>query len=340
MVISLGLERTILWDQIRYTGSPEDFVWVLPVPSPEVEIEVADNLFFAELEASTAPQIFPRTLPVCPSDGGAGGFQDAGAGGGVTVYDEKVVGPYQTVVLGGDDSEGLVEWLTGNGYAIPESTVPAIDHYVETGSVFIVLRLAPDQDVSAMQPIRVEFPGFMGSFPLKMVTVGAAGSLALTLWVIAEQRYTTPNYGSKPIDPEQVRWNGSQSNYRELFLKAVDDQGGKGWVTEFAGSANSFFFGSPQWSVINEDHPYPYLTRLATEIRVDHIAEDLELAPDADPSWVSNQFFPTVKGPSCGGSNGGNGGGYVSGCTSSGPAGGLGIVGLLLVAGLLLRRRL
>src|SRR4051812_47597712 len=32
MVFALSLTRTTLWDQIRYSGEPEDFIWVLPVP--------------------------------------------------------------------------------------------------------------------------------------------------------------------------------------------------------------------------------------------------------------------------------------------------------------------
>ena len=107
MVVSLSPEKSILWDQIRYTGDPEDFVWVLPVPSPDAAVEIADDLFFAELESQTAPQVSAPPLPPldCPpppdcGDCGGGqndGFaQDAGAGGDVDVYREEVVGPYQT----------------------------------------------------------------------------------------------------------------------------------------------------------------------------------------------------------------------------------------------------
>ncbi len=146
MVVSLSPEKSILWDQIRYSGAPEDFVWVLPVPSPDVDIAVADDLFFFELESQTAPTISAPPLPpldcppppdddcvFCGGGGGqADGAQDAGAGD-VDVYREEVVGPYQTVVIGSDDPVALVTWLNENGYAVPESTRPTIRHYTHLG---------------------------------------------------------------------------------------------------------------------------------------------------------------------------------------------------------------
>ena len=299
MVVALSPEKSVLWDQIRYTGDPEDFVWVLPVPSADVAVNVADDLFFAELEAQTAPQVLPPPLPPldCPpppeSDcwfcqgGGAAGAQDAGAGaadGGVDVYREEVVGPYQTVVIGAEDPDALVRWLNENGYNVPEETTPTIRHYTEQESVFVVLRLAPDQGITAMQPIRVEYPGYMGSFPLKMVTVGAWGSLQMTLWVIAEQRYRTINYPGGEIDPAAVVWDfaAARSNYPELFRQTVTDLGGRAWITQHASSLANLWFESPEVLQVQEMIPYPFVTRLQTDMLVDHLNADLELGPAVD----------------------------------------------------------
>lgn len=302
MVVSLTPDRSILWDQIRYSGDPQDFVWVLPVPSPEVQIDVADDLFFAELEAQTAPQISPPALPPldCPpppdcDDCGAasGAAADAGAGG-VDVYREEVVGPYETVVIGSEDPAALVTWLNDHGYAVPESTTPTIRHYTELSSLFVVLRLAPDQGVSAMQPVRVEYPGYMSRFPLRMVTVGAYSSLTMTLWVIAEQRVASRNYPSVEIDPSQLVWDflAGSSNYRDLYRAAIDGAGGKAWVTQFAATLDSLYFQSPEAQAARQTLPYPYLTRLDTEMLVDHVAADLDLGPSDGP-YVSNYLQAT-----------------------------------------------
>ena len=304
MVVSLSPEKSILWDQIRYSGAPEDFVWVLPVPSPDVEIAVADDLFFFELEGQTAPTISAPPLPpldcppppeedcfFCGGGGGeAGGAQDAGAGD-VDVYREEVVGPYQTVVIGSEDPAALVTWLNENGYAVPESTRPTIRHYTDLGSLFVVLRLAPDQGVSAMQPVRVEYPGFMGTFPLRMVTVGATGALNMTLWIIAEQRYGGLNYPTVEIDPADLVWDfaSGSSNYRDLFRTAIDSAGGKAWVAQFAGMLDQLWIESEELAFARQTIAYPFLTRLETEMLVDHVAGDLRLGPSDGP-YVSNSL--------------------------------------------------
>lgn len=299
MVISLSLERTTLWDQIRYSGDPRDFVWVLPVPTAAATIEVADPIFFEELEAQTAPRISAPPLPPGPScppppDGFGGWAQDAGLAapdaGGVTVYHEEVVGPYQTVTIGSEDAGALQAWLDENGYRIPESTIPIIAWYVERGSVFVVMRLAPDEGVSAMQPVRVRYPGYMATFPLRMVSVGASGALDLTLWVVADQRFGPRNYAEARVREADLVWDWARggSNYAERFAAALDEAGGRAWVAEFAQPLSSLWFtATAEADVARVDLPAPFLTRLRTELLVDYLDQDLELAPAFDASWIS-----------------------------------------------------
>ncbi|HTM19610.1 MAG TPA: DUF2330 domain-containing protein, partial [Kofleriaceae bacterium] len=128
MVIALSTAETVLWDQIVYSGSASDFVWVLPVPSPLVKLELADEAFFTQLDAGTAPTIVPASPSPCSSAnaascGGGGGDSvpvDDDPSDGVTVYDRDVVGPYEMVTLGSEDPNALYDWLTLRGYAIPE----------------------------------------------------------------------------------------------------------------------------------------------------------------------------------------------------------------------------
>lgn len=173
MVIALGMDQTILWDQIIYSGNPSDFVWVLPVPTPEVDIEVTDNDFFDRIDRDTAPRIQPFRSPRrCRSSEGLSCaandpalYSDGPGADGVIVYDHGVVGPYATLTIGAEDPNALYAWLTDNGYNIAEESIPVMDHYIALEHAFIVLRLRPDADVSAMQPVRVRYPGFMGTFP-------------------------------------------------------------------------------------------------------------------------------------------------------------------------------
>jgi hypothetical protein len=298
MAVLISPERSILWDQITYTGSPEDFVWVLPVPSANVLVELAAPSFLDDLEAQTSPIVQPRP----PADPGepegcfgccAGSAADSAAGDvpsdEVMVYATSTVGPYETVIIGAEDPDALQDWLAGHGYPVPESTVPTIDHYVERGSVFVALRLAPSAGVQAMQPVRVTYQGALAQFPLEMVTVGASGELGMTLWVIAEQRYAPRNYAAVQIDPDDLvfDWSTTTSNYDDVFDRTMQDAGGRAWVIEHAAP-----FGALWWSaaadadLVRGAIPAPFVTRLRTRMLVDHLDEDLELAPADDAAPV------------------------------------------------------
>ena len=52
MVFSVSQQQTVLWDQIEYSGSPEDFAWILPVRSGAT-VQLSHEEFFAALDAIT-----------------------------------------------------------------------------------------------------------------------------------------------------------------------------------------------------------------------------------------------------------------------------------------------
>ncbi len=75
MVFAISEKQTVLWDQVRYSGNPREFAWVLPV-RPGTRIELAHNEWIAALDATTQPQITqPAPKPL-------GGFSGGGPYGG------------------------------------------------------------------------------------------------------------------------------------------------------------------------------------------------------------------------------------------------------------------
>jgi hypothetical protein len=249
--------------------------------------------------------VTPASPSPCDAAAAGGGCGGSGFGGfgpgpvdGVEVYDRGVVGPYETVTLGSDDPNALFAWLAGNGFAYPAEAIPILEHYTALGSAFVVLRLRPGADVSAMQPVRLRFRGFMGTFPLRMVVVGATGSVDLSLWVIAEQRYAALNYPTVEVDDGELAWDWStnRSNYDDVFEAAIARSGGRAWVTEYAAALGQSELAAALADVAAEDFAvagarvhYPYLTRLRTRMLVEHISEDLQLAPAEDASDVSRE---------------------------------------------------
>lgn len=148
MVFKIASNETILWDQVRYTGAPEEFAWVLPVREGAT-IELSHDEFIASLDAvtkttikgptrvCTIPNSSGQTQTVTPDGDDSGGCgstgdsdfasasrnsgADAGAGSGsssidagtenenVEVVSQAVIGPYESVTLRAkDDSKGDV----------------------------------------------------------------------------------------------------------------------------------------------------------------------------------------------------------------------------------------
>jgi MYXO-CTERM domain-containing protein len=252
MAFSISPTRTILWDQIRYQGDPADFAWVLPV-GQGAYVELARDEWLGALDALSSPTIYAPPVNCPASNAGGGGFGcgasaanfagDAGAtadasAGGVQVISQNVVGPYEAVTIRSSSGEAISTWLTGNGYAIPPTIQPILDAYTSEGFDFIALKLAPNQGVQAMQPVRVITPGASPTLPLRMVAAGIGSSVGLTLYVVSEGRYEPTNFPSLLVDRTKLAWDPYQvrSNYTQLFDDTV--AAGHGWVTEFAGSAS------------------------------------------------------------------------------------------------------
>jgi hypothetical protein len=107
MALSLSADRTILWDQFRYSGRPSDFSWILPIQNgPDVRIEVADNRFLTALDNLSAPVLNAPQRPYCETeaDTAFGGLRSAAAppaaDAGVAVLQEQVVASLRRILQG------------------------------------------------------------------------------------------------------------------------------------------------------------------------------------------------------------------------------------------------
>src|SRR5262245_47304937 len=56
MAFAVSGNRTVLWDQIQYTGNPGEFGWVLPV-APGATIELSNDAWFEALETATTTKV-------------------------------------------------------------------------------------------------------------------------------------------------------------------------------------------------------------------------------------------------------------------------------------------
>jgi hypothetical protein len=250
MVFAISEAQTTLWDQIRYSGSPADFVWVLPVANAStLRFGLADDRFVNAVDQFSAPEIIARFAGCAAADGGGGAFTGCGAsnGSGVTTGGnasestrimrdgEAIVGPYDVSVISTDNGSGrLDEWLGRNGYAVPDATRSAIDYYVGLHFDFIALRLAPGAGVQEMQPVRITTRGYSPILPLRMVAAGIGDKVGLSLMVIASTRVEARGFDNVEFRTNELRWDpvAGHSNYRELFSRTLAEHSGRAWVIE------------------------------------------------------------------------------------------------------------
>lgn len=300
MAVALSLTETTLWDQIEYAGSPEDFVWVLPVRGG-VPVELADNAFFEALEQTTRITMQAPNPPVTSCSTFCGGFlasagapesRDA-ADAGVTIYHQASIGPYETVTIGSTDPNALVSWLRDHGYAVPDSILPTIRYYTDQGMDFAVLRLAPNAGVNQMQPVRVTSPGLNPTFPLRMVSAGVEGKVGLELFVFAEGRYQAANFANAEVARDRLTydWATSTFNYEVLYSQAASTEGGRVWVTEYAQAVQPYtieYYSSydesgvahsaaEDYAVVTRGLSSPYLTRMTSDMPAEFLTRDLVL---------------------------------------------------------------
>jgi hypothetical protein len=257
MALSISTTQTVLWDQIRYSGDPAEFAWVLPVREG-AKLELSNDAFFTALDTSSQPVVFaPNTfggnygcgLTGCAASEAASDSAGAPGAGQVQVLSQSVVGPYETVTLRATDPTALRSWLKSHAFAIPEAVEPTIDAYVRESFDFIALRLRPDCGERSMQPVRIVTKGADPTLPLRMVAAGVGARVGLTLYVISEGRWQPQNFPHATVEGARVLWNRTQSksNYEPLVQELMAASDGRTWVAEYADKPQLFTTSDPRF---------------------------------------------------------------------------------------------
>jgi hypothetical protein len=274
MVLSISKTQTALWDQVRYTGDPAEFAWVLPV-GVGASVELARDEWINALDQATkvsvkGPDVScgrigsgsavgcgtrSDSAPAYGSRNESSGADSDGGfanGQGVVVVGQAVVGPYQSVVIRANRGEAISLWLKDNGFVIPDAILPTLVSYTRAGFDFLALKLRPGIGVRAMRPVRVVSPGASFALPLRMVAAGIGAKVGLSLFVISEGRVQAQNFPNATIDPKKLTWDpeATRSNYRELAQASLAAEGGRTWLTESAVAPGtedvSVYPGSPR----------------------------------------------------------------------------------------------
>jgi len=237
--------------QIQYSGSAEEFGWLLPLPSIPT-LDVGTDELFAQLIAQTQPLykvtreyngdcwFDPSRGDSSSEDAGGGNGDGAGAPSddGPLVFRDSV-GPYDVAVLEADSKEPMLAWLDENGFFVPAGTDEAVEPYIREGAYFLALKLLKGNDVGDIQPVVVDYESDLPMIPIVLTGVAADPNMPVMVWVMGDSRAIPRNYHHTEINDAEIDWLNAGANYIEVINKAVDEaERAQSFVTEYAGTSD------------------------------------------------------------------------------------------------------
>ncbi len=216
VVLARNGNQTAITMASDYEGEPKEFAVVVPVPTfiERRQIGVVDSKTIDHIDTYTAPRLVeyfdedPCKPLVVASDGArpttlafmaAPAVTRKSAYTGVTVEASYDVAEYDVSILSARESDGLVNWLTDNGYRIPNGASEILGSYIRQNMRFFVakvnlerMKLSGSAYLRPLQ-VRYETPKFM--LPLRLGTVNANGPQDLIVYALTQGgRVEATNY--------------------------------------------------------------------------------------------------------------------------------------------------
>jgi len=264
-------ERTVLSMRNTYTGPPEDFAMVVPVPVVlrESNVKVIPRDIFDKVDRLTAPRLVeyweqdPCMQRVYPEEAMAPTAMAAPASAAaedesaekhhVKIEARFAVGEYDVVVLSASDSAGLDAWLHENRYKIPGGAEPYLRPYVQMGMKFFVAkvnvtkvkfeRVGRGPERAVLSPLRFHYDADDFFLPVRLGLINSGGKQDLVTIILSRSgRYEVSNYDNVAMPTNLDVTDGVRRQfgafYASLYDKVVGDDP-RAVVTEYAWEATS-----------------------------------------------------------------------------------------------------
>ena len=233
--------------QIQFAGNAEDFSWVVPVPALPDDILLGSNQTFTDLEIATRPQFNLErrgqgcfSQDVFASPVALENSADASAeSGGVVVEDVRNVGGYEVTTISGDNADSISQWLMDNNYDLTANGEALLAPYVEAGMKFVAAKLQQDRGTGSIQPLILKYQSDKPVVPIRLTAVAAVEDMGVLVWLLGDARAVPDNYLHVTPNYTRLDWfNGTQNaygSYQQLITDAMNEAGGQGFATDYAG---------------------------------------------------------------------------------------------------------
>lgn len=373
IVIARAGQSTTLTMFNDYEGDLAAFGLVVPVPEgvDSDNVRLADRGLLEKLDGYSQPrrvaytcddwygvseaavearQSVGRPSSSSSSGGGCGGGSgdkwyndsgsmqnDTGAGdSGVHVIDEFDLGEYTAWVVAAEGSEGLMAWLSANGFAVDDTTSAVFDEYIAAGSHFLALRvdLAEVRETNWLSPLQVGYATDAWSLPIRMGAASSAGVQDLVVYAVTDPsagRVGISNYPETPAPESEclvdIAEDGSLLDWYETRFEAatnlpatpetLDGREGFAWATEYGWGSGACDPCTNTGPLTQDDvnqlgfdaHYGWYLTRLHLRYTPAAVTEDLafyasNVTDNTQLRYVSHTWELESELPVCGGAAG------------------------------------
>jgi hypothetical protein len=260
VVLARDGEKTAITMANDYQGDAKEFAVVIPVPTfiERKQIGIVDMPTIDHLDAFTAPRLVEYhdndpcapapPLPAAMARRGSAQMlafaQDAaGRYRGVTVEATYDVGEYDVSILSARESDGLVNWLTDNGYRIPAGAEAVLGSYIKQNMRFFVAKVNLDRmkliGAGYLRPLQVRYDTAKFMLPLRLGTVNADGPQDLIIYALTRNgRVETTNYRTVklPTGVDVPLYVNDEFGkfYKALFERAVARENMRTVFVEYA----------------------------------------------------------------------------------------------------------
>ncbi len=260
VVLVRDKDRTVITMANDFQGDVKDFAVIIPVPTfiERGQINVAERGLIDHLDAYTSPRLVEYHDPdpcarvdymfdmnarnAAPMPALASMRQEAGRHG-VTIEAKYTVGEYDILILSANESDGLIEWLTENGYKIPEGAGPVVRGYLKQDMRFFVARVNLEEKsklgYANLRPIQVAYESNKFMLPIRLGTLNAKDKQELYVYALTRTgRVETTNYRTVKLPsntevPEYVEEEFADF-YRAMFENQTQKENGRAVFLEYA----------------------------------------------------------------------------------------------------------
>jgi hypothetical protein len=335
-------QQTAITMASDYQGEPSEFALVVPVPSfiKREQISVVDPKIVDHLDAYTAPRLveffdpdpcapdllsYARPSSLATAVSAVQPAPPPRAYPSVKVEARYDVAEYDIAILSAEDSDGLIRWLTDNGYKIPAHAEAVIGSYIKQKMHFFVakvnLQRMQASGAAYLQPLQVRYETAKFMLPLRLGTVNANGPQDLVIYALTQKgRVESSNYRTVKVPsdvnvPLFVKTDFADF-YKATFDRAVKRENMHGVFVEYAwdtgwcdpcaaeplaqdelarlgagGSGKGDSVVQPITSTASSSADAPFVTRLHVRYDAQSFPEDLNFIETSDRDNFQGRYI-------------------------------------------------